>query len=55
MPHQSKKWDTNKINRKTFLGLLLPLIFIATKIAHFPFFRKRKKTIRITEGKHLAG
>ena len=55
MPHWSKRWDTNKINRRKFLGLLFPLILIATKITHFPFFHRKRKTIRIKEGKNLAG
>ncbi len=54
MQKQSKKWDTDNISRKSFLGLLLPLILIIMEAVHLPFFKKRKM-IRIKDGKHLAG
>jgi len=54
MRKQSKKWDIDNISRKSFLGLLLPLIFIVMKAVHLPFFKKRK-VIKIKDGKHLAG
>jgi len=54
MQKQSKKWDTNRISRKGFLSILLPLFLILVKMVHFPFSRGRKG-IKIKDGKHLAG